>query len=130
MAVLMYVCWYYPVGLYRNAEPTDAVTERGALMFLYLLMFMLFTGTFSTFIIAGFETAEAGGNLANLMFTLCLIFCGVLAQPNTLPRFWIFMCKYQSPSAFASKRAFLTSKSRSRIAVHIFGQRPVINRRG
>ncbi|KAL3956228.1 hypothetical protein ACCO45_009074 [Purpureocillium lilacinum] len=91
MAVLMYVCWYYPVGLYRNAEPTDAVTERGALMFLYLLMFMLFTGTFSTFIIAGFETAEAGGNLANLMFTLCLIFCGVLAQPNTLPRFWIFM---------------------------------------
>ncbi|KAK2591158.1 Multidrug resistance protein [Conoideocrella luteorostrata] len=91
MAVLMYVCWYYPVGLYRNAVPTDAVTERGALMFLFLLMFMLFTGTFSTFIVAGFDTAEAGGNLANLMFTLCLIFCGVLAQPDSLPRFWIFM---------------------------------------
>jgi hypothetical protein len=28
----MYVCWYYPIGLYRNAEPTDAVAERGALM--------------------------------------------------------------------------------------------------
>ena len=91
MAVSMYFCWYYPVGLYRNAEPTGAVTERGALMFLFLLMFMLFTGTFSTFIISGFETAEAGGNIANLMFTLCLIFCGVLARPNTLPRFWIFM---------------------------------------
>lgn len=94
MAVIMYFCWYYPIGLYRNAIPTDTVTERGALMFLFLLMFMLFTGTFSTFIVAGFETAEAGGNLANLMFTLCLIFCGVLAQPNTLPRFWIFMCKF------------------------------------
>lgn len=91
MAVLMYFCWYYPVGLYRNAEPMDQVTERGGLMFLYLLMFLLFTGTFSTFIIAGFETAEAGGNLANLMFTLCLIFCGVLATNDTLPGFWKWM---------------------------------------
>lgn len=91
MGVIMYFCWYYPVGLYRNAEPTHAVAERGGLMFLYLFMFMIFTGTFSTMIIAGFETAEAGGNIANLMFTLCLIFCGVLAHPGTLPRFWIFM---------------------------------------
>ncbi|CAN9399732.1 unnamed protein product [Alternaria alternata] len=36
-------------------------------------------------------SAETGGNLANLMFSLCLIFCGVLAQPSTFPRFWIFM---------------------------------------
>nr|AET72446.1 ATP-binding cassette transporter ifT1 [Cordyceps fumosorosea] len=91
MAVIMYFAWYYPVGLYRNAEPTGDVTERGALMFLYLLMFLLFTGTFSTFIIAGFETAEAGGNIANLMFTLCLIFCGVLANENSLPGFWHWM---------------------------------------
>ncbi|PFH60959.1 hypothetical protein XA68_18488 [Ophiocordyceps unilateralis] len=91
MAAIMYVCFYYPVGLYRNAEPTDAVAERGALVFLYLLAFMLFTGSFSTLVIAGFETAEAGGNMANLMFTLCLIFCGVLATPETLPRFWIFL---------------------------------------
>ncbi|PHH86006.1 hypothetical protein CDD83_10881 [Cordyceps sp. RAO-2017] len=91
MALLMYVCWYYPVGLYANAVPTGDVAERGALTFLYLLMFMLFTGTFSTLVIAGFETAEAGGNLANLMFTLCLIFCGVLATPQSLPGFWIFL---------------------------------------
>ena len=91
MAVIMFVSWYYPVGLYRNAIPADQVTERGALMFLFLFMFLQFTGTFSTLIIAGFETAEAGGNVANLLFTLCLIFCGVLASPDTLPRFWIFM---------------------------------------
>ncbi|RDA82442.1 hypothetical protein CP532_4514 [Ophiocordyceps camponoti-leonardi (nom. inval.)] len=91
MAAIMYFCFYYPVGLYRNAEVTNAVAERGALVFLFLLAFLLFTGTFSTFIIAGFETAEGGGNAANLMFTLCLIFCGVLATPETLPRFWIFM---------------------------------------
>lgn len=91
MAVIMYFCWYYPVGLYRNAEPTGEVHERGALMFLFILSFLIFSGTFSTFIIAGFETAEAGANIANLMFMLCLIFCGVLATSSSLPRFWIFM---------------------------------------
>merc|ERR1712070_1369286 len=25
------------------------------------------------------------------MFSLCLIFCGVIASPSTFPRFWIFM---------------------------------------
>jgi ATP-binding cassette subfamily G (WHITE) protein 2 (PDR) len=91
MSVFMYLCWYYPVGLYNNAVAADQVTERGALMFLYLFMFMMFTGTFSTFIIAGFETAENGGNIASVLFTLCLIFCGVLAGPSDFPGFWIFM---------------------------------------
>ncbi|KAL4934312.1 pleiotropic drug resistance family ABC transporter [Aspergillus undulatus] len=91
MAVLIYVCWYYPVGLYRNAEPTNAVHERGALMFLLILTFLLFTSTFAHMIIAGIELAETGGNLANLLFSLCLVFCGVLASPDVLPGFWIFM---------------------------------------
>ncbi|GAB1316185.1 Multidrug resistance protein [Madurella fahalii] len=91
MAALMFVCWYYPVGLQANAAAADQTAERGALMFLLLVVFLLFTSTFTDFIIAGFETAEAGGNIANLLFTLCLIFCGVLANPNTMPRFWIFM---------------------------------------
>lgn len=91
MAVLMFFSWYYPVGLYNNAAYENQVTERGILMFLFLFMFLIFTGTFSTFIIAGFETAEAGANIANLLFMLSLIFCGVLASPDTLPRFWIFM---------------------------------------
>jgi ABC-type multidrug transport system permease subunit/ABC-type multidrug transport system ATPase subunit len=91
MAVIMFVCWYYPVGLYRNAEAAGQVHERGALVFLFLLAFMLFTSTFTDLVIAGFETAEAGGNIANLLFMLCLIFCGVLANPSTFPRFWIFM---------------------------------------
>ncbi|KUI69409.1 ABC transporter CDR4 [Cytospora mali] len=91
MAAIMFVCWYYPVGLYRNAVAADQVTERGALVFLFLLAFMLFTSTFTDLIIAGFETAEAGGNIANMLFSLCLIFCGVLATPDTMPRFWIFM---------------------------------------
>ncbi|KAF2744039.1 hypothetical protein M011DRAFT_409396 [Sporormia fimetaria CBS 119925] len=90
-AVLIFVCWYYPIGLYKNAEYTDAVNLRAGQMFLFVWMFLLFTSTFSHMVIAGVEQAEGGGNIANLCFSLCLIFCGVLAQPSTMPRFWIFM---------------------------------------
>ncbi|KAK0628794.1 ABC-2 type transporter-domain-containing protein [Bombardia bombarda] len=99
MGALMFFCWYYPVGLYNNAEAAGQVTERGGLMFLLLVAFMLFTSTFTDMMIAGFETAEAGGNIANLLFSLCLIFCGVLASPDTMPRFWIFMY-YLSPFTY------------------------------
>ncbi|KAG4442031.1 hypothetical protein IFR05_002499 [Cadophora sp. M221] len=91
MAVLIFFCWYYPIGLYKNAEPTDAVTERGGLMFLFIWTFLLFTSTFTSMVIAAIETAETGGNIANLMFSLTLVFCGVLASPDVFPRFWIFM---------------------------------------
>ncbi|OGE47287.1 hypothetical protein PENARI_c051G08975 [Penicillium arizonense] len=91
VAVLMFFCWYYPVGLYANAEPNDAVHERGALMFLFLLVFLWFTSTFTNMVIAGVETAETGGNIANLLFALLLLFCGVVATPDEMPGFWIFM---------------------------------------
>jgi ATP-binding cassette subfamily G (WHITE) protein 2 (PDR) len=91
MAVILYICWYYPIGMYRNAIPTDAVNSRGALMFLLIWIFMLFTSSFTHMVIAAVDTAETGGNIANLMFSLCLIFCGVLAPSGSLPGFWIFM---------------------------------------
>lgn len=76
MAVFSFVSWYYPIGLYRNAQPTDAVTERGGLMFLFIWTFYLFTSTFSHMLIAAVELAEVGGMYANLLFSLSLIFCG------------------------------------------------------
>jgi ATP-binding cassette subfamily G (WHITE) protein 2 (PDR) len=91
MAVLIYLCWAYPIGLYRNAEPSDAVNYRGFQLFLFVWMFLIFTSTFTHMVIAGIDSAETGGNIANLMFSLCLVFCGVLASPSSFPRFWIFM---------------------------------------
>ena len=99
LSLFMYICWYYPVGLYENASEAGQLHERGFLMFLYLMVFLLFTSTFTDLIIAGFETAEAGGNIANLLFSLCLIFCGVLATPESMPGFWIFMY-YMSPFTY------------------------------
>ncbi|EAS36064.3 pleiotropic drug resistance family protein [Coccidioides immitis RS] len=91
MAVPAFFCWYYPIGFHRNAIASDAVTERSGTMFLLVWIFLMFSSTFSSMIIAGVELAETGGNLAQLLFSLTLIFCGVLATPQAMPRFWIFM---------------------------------------
>jgi ATP-binding cassette, subfamily G (WHITE), member 2, PDR len=60
-------------------------------MFLLIFAFMIFTSTFTHMVIAAVDSAETGGNIANLLFSLTLVFCGVLAGPATLPGFWIFM---------------------------------------
>ncbi|KAL8695772.1 MAG: hypothetical protein Q9224_003171 [Gallowayella concinna] len=91
MAVLIHFCWYYPIGMYRNAIPDNQVHERGGLMFLLILTFMLFTSTFTNMVIAGMASSETAGNVGQLLFSLSLIFCGVLASPTSLPGFWIFM---------------------------------------
>ncbi|KAH9218163.1 AtrD, ABC-transporter [Leptodontidium sp. 2 PMI_412] len=91
VAVIIYVCFYYPIGMYRNAQFADQFTERSGLMFLFVFAFLMFASTFTNMVIAGIETAEGGGGIASLMFSLCLIFCGVLVGPSAMPRFWIFM---------------------------------------
>ena len=91
IAVFIFVCWYYPIGLYRNAQPTHAVTERGGLMFLLIWECFLFTSTLTNMVIAAVETPETGGNIASLLFSLTLVFNGALATPAVFPHFWIFM---------------------------------------
>jgi ATP-binding cassette subfamily G (WHITE) protein 2 (PDR) len=76
MAVIIFLCWYYPIGFYKNAISTDAVHERGALMFLLIWSFLVFTSTFTNMVIAGIDSSETGGNIAVLSFSLTLIFCG------------------------------------------------------
>ncbi|ORY16214.1 Pyoverdine/dityrosine biosynthesis protein-domain-containing protein [Clohesyomyces aquaticus] len=91
MALIVFLAWYYPIGLRQNAAEAHQVGERGILMFLFILAFLTFAATLTNMLIAGIETAEGAGNLATLLFSLSLIFCGVLATPTALPGFWIFM---------------------------------------
>lgn len=90
MSVFMFICVYYPVGFDSNGDP-DQKHERGILMWLLFWQFLIFTCTFANACIAVTETAEMGGNLANVLFMMCLLFCGVLATPDAMPGFWIFM---------------------------------------
>lgn len=112
MAVFIYFCWAYPIGLYRNAQPTDEVHYRGLQLFLFVWMFLIFTSTFTHMVIAGLDSAETGGNIANLMFSLCLIFCGVLASPDSFPHFWIFMYRV-SPFTYLVSGLLSTGLARS-----------------
>ena len=90
-ATLIFLCYYYPVGLYNNATPTGTVAIRGFLFWLFTQQFLLFTSTFTHMVVAGMESIETAGNIAQLLFSLTLIFCGVLAQPGQFPQFWIFL---------------------------------------
>ncbi|KAH8686519.1 ABC-2 type transporter-domain-containing protein [Ilyonectria robusta] len=98
MAAIMYFCWYYPVGFVQNTTSDDQQI-RGFLIFLFLLMFMLFTSTFSHFSITWIETAEEAGVLATLLWMLCIAFCGVGVPPSDIPGFWHFMYR-TSPGTY------------------------------
>nr|XP_036577228.1 ABC multidrug transporter [Colletotrichum truncatum]KAF6784140.1 ABC multidrug transporter [Colletotrichum truncatum] len=90
-SVFCFVCWYFPIGLYRNAYPTDSVDSRGITMFLIVWAFFIFAGTFAHMVIAGLPNEEIAGGIVNLFAIMMFLFCGILAGPDTLPGFWIFM---------------------------------------
>lgn len=75
-AVLTFFPFYYLIGMNQNVVPTNAVTERGGLMFLLVWSFLMHCSTFTTMIVAAAATAEVGAILALLLFVICLIFCG------------------------------------------------------
>jgi ABC-type multidrug transport system permease subunit len=75
-AFLIFVSWYYPIGLRQNAVEANQGAEREALMFLFILAFLNFAGTFTSMVMAAVDSVEAGGNITNLLHSLSLIFCG------------------------------------------------------
>lgn len=83
--------YYYPVSFYRNASFAGQLSERGALFWLLCTAFYVFTGSMAQLCVAGFELADTAGNLASLLFTMSLSFCGVMVTPKNMPGFWIFM---------------------------------------
>ncbi|KAJ3527437.1 hypothetical protein NM208_g10699 [Fusarium decemcellulare] len=91
VAVFSFIVWYFPIGLYRNAEWTDQVHSRGITIFLLVWAFFLLTSSFGHMVIAGLPNADIAGAVVNLLFIMMFAFCGVLAGPKDLPGFWIFM---------------------------------------
>lgn len=76
MGVMCFVCWYFPISLYRNAEWTDQVHARGITVFLQVWVFFIFSSTFAHMLIAGIESADVAGALGNLFMILMFAFCG------------------------------------------------------
>jgi ABC-2 type transporter. len=76
LSIVCFFSWYYPIGLWRNAEPTDAVESRGILAFLYIWAILLFASSLAYLLIAGLDSAEAASGLATVLFEFLLLFCG------------------------------------------------------
>jgi ATP-binding cassette, subfamily G (WHITE), member 2, PDR len=76
MAVFSFLFWYFPLGLYRNAEYTNAVHSRAITVFLNIWVFFLFSSTFGSMVIAGIDTAEVAGGIVNLLFIMMFAFAG------------------------------------------------------
>ncbi len=91
MSVAAFFVFYYPIGLQTNAGHTGKTGERGILFYLLMWTFYVFSSTFANMIISGMEDADTSANIANLMFSLCLLFCGVMSTKDAMPGFWIFM---------------------------------------
>jgi ATP-binding cassette subfamily G (WHITE) protein 2 (PDR) len=91
MAIFSFLVWYYPVGLYRNAQPTDAVDIRSFHTLLLVVATFLFASTLAHMLIAGAPNEEVAGAFATLMSIFLYAFAGILVGPKDLPGFWIFM---------------------------------------
>ncbi|GMM38369.1 ATP-binding cassette multidrug transporter [Saccharomycopsis crataegensis] len=88
---IAFFCWYYPVGLQHNASYAGDLHGRGAMMWIVVVLFYVYTSTFAQLAISFNEHDANAANLCVMLFTMCLIFCGVLSPPNVMPGFWIFM---------------------------------------
>jgi ATP-binding cassette, subfamily G (WHITE), member 2, PDR len=90
-AIFCFLTWYYPMGLYRNAEWTDAVHSRSTLALLLIWTSFMFASSFANAVIAGIDSDEIASAIANILSIMMYGFCGLLATSNDLPGFWIFM---------------------------------------
>ncbi|KAK1149844.1 Multidrug resistance protein [Aspergillus melleus] len=90
-AVIIFIPFYYLIGMDENAKITDTVTERSWLMLLLIWSFMMHCATYTIMVVAAAITAEVGAIISLIMYCMCLIFSGVMATPEQLPGFWIFM---------------------------------------
>uniref|UniRef100_A0A1Y1NHX7 ABC transporter domain-containing protein n=1 Tax=Photinus pyralis TaxID=7054 RepID=A0A1Y1NHX7_PHOPY len=91
ISVFIFVCWYYPTGMYRNGDASFGVIERGGLAFVLLWLFIIWSCTISQAFAAIIEEIETAIQMSTLCFWLSLVFCGILVTPDHLPGFWKFM---------------------------------------
>ncbi|KAK4231890.1 ATP-binding cassette transporter [Podospora fimiseda] len=101
-SVIIYVCFYFPIGLYNHATEANQQTERGILMYLLFLQFTIWVSTFTHLCASFSETITDAGNAANFLFVFAFFFCGVLRSPNQMPKVWIWLYRASPLSYWVS----------------------------
>ena len=91
MAVVMFACWYYPIGMFRNGGHED-MAERGGLALLTIwVIHALHLDLFSCNRRGHGVCGPTAVNIAQFLYSLSLIFCGyvipkVPGSPLTVPK--------------------------------------------
>ncbi len=75
-AVLVFVSWYYPTGVWRNGDPTFGATERAGLTFVLIWLFWLFISTSSQAVAIGIPMSQTGIQISALLYWFMILFCG------------------------------------------------------
>ncbi|KAL3232156.1 Uncharacterized protein RNJ44_04072 [Nakaseomyces bracarensis] len=88
---IAFCIYYYAVGFQYNASQAGQLHERGALFWLFSIAYYVYIGSMGILVISFNEVAETAAHIGSLMYTMALSFCGVMATPSAMPRFWIFM---------------------------------------
>ena len=82
--ILVWACFYYPVVGIQSSE-------RQVLVLLFSIVFFIYASTFGQLCIAALPDAQTASAILTLLFSMTLIFNGVMQTPDALPGFWIFM---------------------------------------
>jgi len=75
-AVLIFICWWYPTGLWRNHDSDLGASERSGLAFGMIWLFNLWISTFSQMVGVGMDHDETAVQISTLFFWFSLVFCG------------------------------------------------------
>lgn len=97
-AILAFLCWYYPVGFVRHFE--EGVTSRSGVTLFFILVFYMFASSLGFLVVAGMGDADSATNIAVMLFSFSLLFCGVLVSKDGLPGFWVFMYRVSPMTYF------------------------------
>ncbi|KAK3705224.1 hypothetical protein LTR37_013385 [Vermiconidia calcicola] len=96
--LLVYCTFYYPVVGIQSSE-------RQGLVLLLCVVFLVYASTFAHMCIAALPDSETAGAIVTLLFSMSLIFNGVMQPPNALPGFWIFMYRVSPLTYWVSSMA-------------------------
>ena len=82
--ILVFATFYYPVVGVQSSE------RQGLVLVLCIVLF-IYASTFAHLCIVALPDAQTAGSIVTLLFSMTLIFNGVMQSPTALPGFWIFM---------------------------------------
>ncbi|CAG7977867.1 unnamed protein product [Penicillium nalgiovense] len=112
LSVFTFLCWYFPIGCYRNAEVTDSVNARSTLVFLLIWITFIWASTFGHMLISGLDNVEVASSASNFLVFICYCFCGLLVPPSAMPPFWTWVYR-ANPFTYLATGFLSTSLARA-----------------